>query len=109
MFSKRELEGYLLIDHRNSPGVSAADIAHLDGRPGEQTPIVGAGVTFESATVTCAHCHALVVLNPNRSRPRNWCPKCDAYVCDDIGCAEHVKSMDEILDELQDAAVKGLV
>lgn len=108
MFSKRELEGYLLIDHRNSPGVTSADVAHLVGQTGERLPIVGAGQTFESATVTCAHCHAIVVLNPNRSRPRHWCPQCDAYVCDGP-CEVHVQSMDQLLDALQTAAVKGLV
>ena len=37
---------------------------------------------LELPTMTCAHCNRVVVLNPQRTRPRNWCMKCDAYVCD---------------------------
>lgn len=68
-FSKRTLEGYLLIDHRAGGG--------LDGP-------LRAGTMFESATVTCSHCQTQVVLRPDRSRERGYCPKCDHYVCD--GC-----------------------
>lgn len=66
--SKRSLEGYLLIDHRAG-----------DGMPG-----LRAGSVFESATITCSHCQTQVVLNPDRSRARAYCPKCDHYICD--GC-----------------------
>lgn len=105
MFSKRSLEGYLLIDHRAGPGVSAQDVAAL-GRHGAHLPVVPEGAVFESATVTCAHCQAVVVLNPNRTRPRRHCPQCDAYVCDSPVCATHVKSMDQLLDELQNTAAR---
>jgi hypothetical protein len=58
--SQRSREGELMIDER----------ACLGGR------------LFESATVTCAHCIRVVVLNPDRSRSRGYCRKCDHYVCD---------------------------
>lgn len=61
-------EGYLFVDHRASPG----------------TRIVPEGTVFESATKRCAHCAAVVVVNPLRTRARGYCPKCDDYVCD--GC-----------------------
>lgn len=66
MLTERSREGYLLIDHRNSPGTAA----------------VGPGVTFESATNTCFHCQRIVVLNPDRTRERYRCPDCFRYVCD---------------------------
>jgi hypothetical protein len=37
---------------------------------------------FESPTFTCNHCEAVVVMNPDRSRARGYCRKCDHYVCD---------------------------
>lgn len=80
MKTKRSREGYLLIDHRASPGVAEL-LVRRAGLPG----IAGQGL-FESATVTCSHCHAIVILNPNRSRPRGWCAACDAYVCDSPRC-----------------------
>jgi hypothetical protein len=80
MKTKRRQEGHLLIDHRGSPGVSEA-LTHAAGLPGS----AGKGV-FESATVRCSHCHATVILNPDRSRPRGWCASCDGYVCDNPAC-----------------------
>lgn len=44
----------------------------------------GSGQGFkESATFTCADCERVVVLNPQRTRERGYCPKCDHYLCDD--------------------------
>lgn len=78
--------GYLQIDHRDSPGLSPADVAHI---PGAQA--VAGGQQLERDTKTCSHCQRLVVLNPGRVRQRAYCPKCDAYICD--GCeAERVKT-----------------
>lgn len=83
MFSKRQREGVVLIDHRNSPGISPEFIAknNLDA------PAVGAGQTFESAVSVCHHCQRDVILNPNRSRERGWCWNCDHYICDDCTAA----------------------
>lgn len=75
--SKRSHEGYLLIDNRNAPPVPS-----FSGSTPEMTPAIAAGATFESATVTCSHCHRVVVLNPGRTRERHYCPKCDHYICD---------------------------
>jgi hypothetical protein len=69
MPSKPRREGLLTIDHRNSPGVSAEFVR----ASGLSAPVVRAGQVFESATVTCAHCNVVVVLNPDRTRPRGYC------------------------------------
>lgn len=31
---------------------------------------------------TCVHCNRAVIQNPERTRPRNVCRKCDALTCD---------------------------
>lgn len=64
--SERSREGYLLIDNRLSGGAAV-----------------------EAATVTCGHCHRQVILNPERTRARGKCRRCDRYLCD--GCALNYK------------------
>ena len=105
MASKRSHEGYLLIDNRFGPGVSAEFVR----RSGKEAPIVPEGALYESATVTCAHCHAVVVLRPDRTRERHYCATCDHYICDGcavtyttLGCTLFVKR----LDLLQERAFK---
>lgn len=88
MFSKRSLEGYLLKDNRAS----------------------GGGM-LESATLTCSHCQRQVILNPDRSRSRGYCPKCDHYVCD--ACeAVRVKTgtcytFKQRMDDFEKSVLKG--
>lgn len=83
MVSKRSREAYILIDHRNSPGISQEFMRanNLDG------PAVGAGITFESAMSVCHCCQRDIILNPNRTRERAWCMKHDAYLCDECDSA----------------------
>lgn len=69
--------GYLQIDHRDSPGIRPEDVAHVPG-----IEAVGPGQNFETGTLRCNHCATTVVLNPQRKRPRAYCPKCDHYICD---------------------------
>ena len=96
-FSKRSLEGEFLVDHRASPGLTAEQVGSFDA------PVVGKGEVFESACVTCSHCRALIVLNPDRSRERGYCPKCDKYLCDECNylrsitfeCREFERRLDE--------------
>jgi hypothetical protein len=76
--TKRSNEAYLLIDHRNSPGISQEYIQanKLDA------PAVGAGQMFESAIAICHCCAGDIILNPGRTREREWCMEHDAYMCD---------------------------
>ncbi len=107
MFSKRELEGYLLLDHRNSPGITPEQAAMA----GRDTIPVGRGRMAELPAVNCSHCERLVVMNPGRQRDRAYCPKCDRYVCDFCE-AERVKTgickpFKQVIDEFIDNAVNG--
>ena len=84
MNSKRSREGYLYIGNA-MPGAA----------------------TYESATITCSHCGCVVVLNPDRSRERGYCSKCDGYVCDPCnlrraltGCTPFI----QVIEETQERA-----
>ena len=108
MKSKSRFEGYLMVDHRASPGIPE-DVARAAGR---DPRFSGEGKLFEAATMTCWHCQNIVVLNPERRRARAYCPKCDNYICD--GCEAlrqmpgyvHV-SMEQLSDAILESAAKG--
>ena len=74
-------EGYLLIDHRASPGISEEDAARMRS-VGSIVPVVGEGKVVELKTKTCVHCGTAVLMNPARHRDRGRCSKCDDYICD---------------------------
>src|ERR1700675_1557700 len=78
MSSLRSTEGYIWMSHKYSPGVP--DELMVKGG----YPVGGAhpGTVFESATFTCADCERVVIMNPDRSRARGFCPKCNHYLCD---------------------------
>ena len=72
-------EGYLLIDHRCSPGIPE-ELARRNGLPPE---LVREGRVLEMKTKSCRHCGGVVVLNPDRLRERHSCLACGgAFVCD---------------------------
>lgn len=71
--------GYLMIDHRASPGLPE-EIARKNGLDPRYCK---EGQVFEASTLTCAHCRTVVVKNPFRTRERASCPKCNFhYICD---------------------------
>ena len=73
--------GYLSIDHRNSPGLTPADVAHVPG-----AIAVGKGEHFETDVYQCTHCQRTIVLRAeaHKMASRGYCPKCDHYICN--GC-----------------------
>lgn len=73
-------QGYLMIDHRASPGLPE-DVARATGL---DPKLCGEGKIFEAATLTCSHCKVAMVKNPLRTRERGHCRKCNHYICD--GC-----------------------
>lgn len=109
MFSKRELEGYLLIDHRESPGITPEEAA----KAGRGTVPVGRGMKFEAPTVNCSHCRRLVVLNPLRTRDRAYCPKCDHYLCDSCEAARaqtgECYTFAQRIDDFMEDVAKGRI
>jgi hypothetical protein len=107
MSSKFSKEGYLSIDHRDSPGLPD-EAVHRAGLP----PGAGRGV-FECPTYTCTHCCTVVILNPVRRRDRAYCAKCDRYICDACGAAMAAsgvcKPFAQIVEEVQEAACKNII
>lgn len=79
MTSLKRHEGWLLIDHRASPGIPA-DVARKIGFDPET---VGEGKLLETATLSCKHCGGAWLKNPHRIRARAYCKPCDHYICDD--------------------------
>ena len=66
MFSKLELENYLEIDHRASPGFTPEQ-AKL-GRWGKPMPV--GSKRFQLVSYTCCGCERQVVIRPERTRQR---------------------------------------
>lgn len=80
--------GYLMIDHRASPGLTEEEAL----RAGYDPKFSGEGKVYEQDTMTCAHCRNVVVKNPFRTRDRPHCYQCDHYICDI--CAVKAKTDD---------------
>jgi len=98
--SKRKFEGLLIIDHRDSPGLTPEQVRG-------HGPAIGKGQFFEAPTLTCRHCTITVVLNPLRNTPRHYCQKCDDYICDPCS-ALPCMPFQKIVDETMNQAIKGL-
>jgi hypothetical protein len=56
------------------------------------------GQRMEVHTMTCCHCDRVVILNPERTRERGYCQKCDAYVCDSGGCRAECNPFQESIE-----------
>lgn len=103
--SNRKNEGCLIIDHTESPGIEPG--------PGVRGPAVGKGQRYVSSTYNCQHCQRVVILNPKRTRSREWCQKCGDYICD--LCAAYDKanpqlphrSFAQVVDEIMNAGARG--
>lgn len=107
MRSKRSNAGELVIDHRCSPGITP-EFAAANGLSG---PVVGAGKTYETGLKNCRHCGNDVLLHPMRQREREWCMRCDAYICDNCGAERRNpeythKTVDQKLWEMYELAQK---
>ena len=102
MTSLKAKDGYVMIDNRNTPGVSDA-LIHSAGLP------QGAGRgLFECASMHCVHCGGHVIPNPARTRPREFCKKCTAYICDPChNAAQHADYVHRTIDELTELVGSG--
>lgn len=105
--SKRKFEGLLVVDHRESPGIT-----HEQARG--MGPAVGKGQRLETPTYNCVHCQRVVVMNPLRTRARVFCQKCDDYVCDECEAITTLhphlphRSFVQVMEECQNAGAKGI-
>ncbi len=69
--------GYLIIDHKESPGLTPEDVAKSPG-----AIAVGAGQFFETDTKICSHCSRQVIIEiRTKGAQPAVCPKCHAFIC----------------------------
>jgi hypothetical protein len=98
-------EGYLMIDHRASPGIPEA-MARNAGLPAKS---LAEGRVLEMKTKRCRHCGGVSVLNPERERPRHYCRYCDNnFICDACAAvASQPQYVHRSFDELADLVRSG--
>jgi len=94
MRRKVDQEGYLIIDHRASPGISKEQAKAL-WKAGHPVIAVPEGTFLEMPTLTCGHCGTARRKNRFRIRERGHCRKCDHYICD--WCQIKYRMTDECL------------
>lgn len=96
-FSQRDLEGYVCIDHRESPGLDH--------------PAFGKGTLFKASTYTCPYCQTVVIINPGRTRDREFCAKLNRHICDSCGAKRkmgiELKPFTQIIEDFMTAASRG--
>lgn len=74
--------GYLFASQADLPGLPAG---------------TKLGIT-ERDIFNCCHCSVMVVMNPERTRARNLCHKCDLYTCERPGCIGDCNPMAESVE-----------
>ena len=74
-YSMRQ-QGYTIVDN-GGPCITEEQARTL-GLPSDYAT----RSVVEMDTLHCRHCGGCVIKNPDRSRPRGHCMKCDWYVCD---------------------------
>lgn len=101
----KQREGYLLVDHSASPGMTETEARVA----GYDPTLCGEGKKFEAATLTCAHCKATVIKNPNRIRPRPSCIKCGGlYICDLCEATTHLADYSHMpFEKFRDLTLNG--
>ena len=105
--SKFQNLGYLQIDHRDSPGLTEAQIAGT----GSPLPLNAGRSNFEADVVSCRHCQTMIMLNPFRQRERHMCYGCGRYICDNCYLTYKIsgicKPFSKVIEELQEAAARA--
>jgi hypothetical protein len=89
--------GYLLVDHRESPGVSETLIAQAQAAG---YPVLNPGRGLHEAdTYTCPHCQGIVVKSPRKTdHDRHVCLKCYGVTCGRPACVLSCRPMKALLD-----------
>lgn len=107
MASLQRAAGELVIDHTNSPGIPP-ELAAQWAAKGVFTAV--GSTKLEAQTYTCSHCNAIVIMRPERIRPREVCRKCMHVVCDrcSLWCSPFAKIADAVADGKY-ATVAGLL
>lgn len=109
MKTKRNAEGYLLLDHSMGPGLTDDQMRRMD----PDAPLGAGRSAYEAPVQNCSHCQKQTMLNPLRTRERCYCRKCDAYICDECGIVAKLhgecRPFRKIMDQAQERAVRGII
>jgi len=109
-------EGYLLIDHQASPGLTPEDFAKVGitaaglAKLGLDINEFGEGKRLERASKKCCHCGNIVYLHAERIRARNFCRTCPAghdYVCDRPECHFDCRPFRKKLEKIAEDRIKA--
>jgi hypothetical protein len=81
----------------------------IDNRAtGGAVPGFGNASHYAAPTITCWHCKTVFMVNPLRTRPRNYCRKCDRYICDGCGAvAAQPDYQHRSFDQLAEMVMSG--
>jgi len=110
VLTKRSHEGELFIDHRASPGFTDEQAIKLGYIPSA----LSEGKVFEAPTMGCNHCGTVVIMNPKRTRDREYCSNCDMYICDNCALERklpdytHKTHRQKIFEQLNLAQIKEI-
>lgn len=102
---KRSQEGYLLVDHRMSPGITDADLQTIPAS--HRAMFQSTRGLFEAPTMRCGHCGTMVVLSPTRQKARNYCQPCDHYICDNANCVLTCTPLGRTIERNVESAIKS--
>lgn len=103
-FLKTDGAGEIQIDHRASPGIPT----NLAASIGMDPALLKEGSVLNMGSYGCNHCGAHVILNPDRSRAREWCSVCDRHICDWCGAARKEPGyIHRTIDEISDMVMSG--
>jgi hypothetical protein len=87
-------DGELMIDNRASG----------DAIPG----MPGLGTFTELRTVGCIHCGGAWVVNPLRTRPREFCKHCNRYMCDNCAAvSKEAGYVHRTIDDIKEMILSG--
>ena len=108
MTSKRDHAGWLMLDHRDSPGFSEAEMRKANPR---LKPTAGKGL-YETNVVHCRHCQKGLIVHPLLMADLPYCHLCDAYICESCkvtmaASGQHMP-FDKLADLIQERTLKGL-
>lgn len=98
-------QGYLMVDHRASPGLSEQEALAA----GYDPRLSGEGKVYEADTMTCSHCKSVVVKNPFRTRDRPHCFQCDHYICDICAVKAKTEDVHMPFSKLMDLTLKQAI
>jgi hypothetical protein len=97
-------EGYVMVDHRASPGIPEDKAIKFGYHPDQ----VKEGALFEAAILKCRHCPRNIVKNPLRTRERAFCLQCNSYICDWCEAARrHPDYVHRTMEDIAELVLSG--